>query len=261
MTGGNIAILLLTLKRQFRLLLQFSLLVLYIILALFLAITSQLVGSNLGFVATIGFLFVFIIYFIIIIKPNNSFQHGVKLSSILFGSIGWKILKGLIIVTAIVFLMVIYMIDKMNIDIYQFRIVGFGTGHINSIDSRLRLFKDNFVEHFSYNPIFGNTQVDVLTTGEGTYIHSLPISLLTHTGVIGFALFVFFITVLYKEIAFSRRAMDNTLNANKKYVLFRIFALASVIILGTLSTFLIWIPLWFAIGLFGLSFIERTQPK
>ena len=111
-------------------------------------------------------------------------------------------------------------------------------------------FRDNFITQFSYNPLFGNMRVDLLTTGQGTYVHSL-LSLLTHLGLVGFTLFVLFLRSLYLQIARPDQRLQGELK--KSYLLFRLFALVAILLAGLVSAFFVWTPLWFCVGLFAFG--------
>ena len=239
-----------------RLLLHLILVVLFSIIAFIFALTSQLVGSNSGSVSVIGFLFVYFIFYFIQIKSNN---YDITLKSLFLGKLGWLVFRAITFLLFAVSAVVLYIANSMSLDLDRFRIMGFGTGHVNSIDARIKIFEDNFLEQFSYNPIFGHTQVHELTTGAGSYAHSL-ISLASHLGFVGLFLFIFFIVLVYKDL--SRKAkVSRTLFSNKRYSLFRMFAIGAVLIFATVSAFYTWLPLWFAVGLFGLSLYEKKPVK
>ena len=256
MIVGSLIITLLIGANKINKLLHLSLLILYTLLAFIFALTSQLIGSNSGLASILGFLVVYYIYYFIVLTSKNKLNSKrITLKSLFWGELGWKILQGIIVILFILFGVASYISKSMNIDLDRFRITGYGSGNINSVDARIKIFKDNFLEQLSYNPIFGNTQVDDLTTGAGTYTHSL-ISLMTHLGFVGFFLFIFFVSRIYKDIS-GIHNQRFSIFSDRQYALFRLFALGATILLATMSAFYTWLPLWFAIGLFGLSLIEK----
>ncbi len=255
MTGALATILLLT-SKKLSIVRSSFLLIVYSLSAFLFATTSQLIGSNSGFVGVVGFLLVFYVYFfILLIKKNTINQKDIKLRRIIFGRIGRAILQGSLIVLLIGFILAMFLSDYIDFD--RFRFSGFGSGENSSVSSRIELFKNNFLNHLSYNPIFGNTQVEKLTTGEGTYVHSL-ISIATHLGIVGLLIFITMIYYIYKDITnISITKSTASLYCNKNYGLYRLFSLGVILLFALLISFYTWLPLWFAIGLFGISLVDK----
>ena len=102
--------------------------------------------------------------------------------------------------------------------------------------------------------------VDKITTGEGSYIHSL-LSIITHLGIIGSFIFILFLSTLYSNLRFSgtiSNLQDHIYN-NKIYLIYRILTVTTVIVYCLFSSFFTWLPLWFAFGFFGLNFIKQDE--
>lgn len=165
------------------------------------------------------------------------------LGRVLLAPILTLIFVGLVIYSVIVYL---------NFDLEKTRLFNFGEGGTNtSLTSRMEILEDNFFIHWSYSPIFGHMNVDVETTGVGTYVHSLPTYLLTHTGIIGFTMFFLYIFVATKELLYS------SINELREYPLFisnalKIYSFIIIVSLLSFASFsvtLTWIPLWFIMGL------------
>lgn len=223
---------------------------LLIILAVILIAHSQLIGSNSGSVTVSGIaLVVWCYWFIIRTEKFTILETPVQLKQALFSWITGKLILYFGFLLIVLFTSLFFMGDY---DINQLRIFGFGSGSNSSIDSRIYMLKENFIIQLSYNPIFGNAIVDDLTTGSGTYTHSL-ISLLTHLGLIGTSLFVIMVFFIYCDIYTPQSVCDNYYHTNS-YALFRLFILTSVIVFSIFSAFYTWMPLWFTIGLLGVSF-------
>ncbi len=109
------------------------------------------------------------------------------------------------------------------------------------INSRLSIL-DNFGQQFAVSPIFGNFQAEIITgAGGGNYVHSLPLSFLTHSGVVGF-LFVSIILLLVLGPRLVRRRIET---AERQYAAYMLV----VLLLGTLANFLTWSVFWFMLGL------------
>jgi hypothetical protein len=229
---------------------------LLVLTAIVYSVTSQLIGSNSGLVATVGFAGMFFLFVFIQSGVSRNFSD-LHLVSMILGKIGRRaFVGGFLVLMALVFLSG-YLFFFSGIDQYSLRIFGYGEAKITSIDSRLALFQ-NFYVQFSLNPLFGNAQADVLTTGAGTYIHSVVVSIMTHMGVVGLLLFLGLNFSIYRQISRSRNRNFEFrhLYNDKKYGLFRLIALATVLLFGTLTAFYTWLPYWFSVGIFGVVLVK-----
>jgi len=214
---------------------------------------SQLIGSNSGF-ACVAISCVAVVIILVISNKPGLFENRLKIGlvAIFLGWIAKRIFIAISIVSIFLIAGVAVVLHYVSVDANKFRIFGFDSGHFSSVENRIEMLKSNFVEQWSYNPLFGNTQVDVLTTGPGSYAHSLPLSLLTHLGFIGFFLFFGFLIQVYLELT-RKRVGSLSMYLDRRFSLFRLFFLGVVIVLATLTTFYSWLPLWFAVGAFGVS--------
>lgn len=216
----------------------------------FTGLMSQLIGSNSGMVTSAGLVFIFIVNYVVMYSGARSSYQSIELSQVIFGPLGLRILFGTLVAGALILFSAVGAMKVFGIDTSMLRISGFGTGESGSITSRAEIFSDNFLRHLEYSPIFGNTQVDILTTGGGTFVHSL-LSILTHLGFVGAALFVTAMFWMYVEIVTPRRTREVSLYASNRYGLFRMMMLTTVLAMCLYSAFFTWMPLWFALGLFG----------
>lgn len=221
--------------------------------AIILMAFAQLIASNSGFVTVaVIMLAVWVHWLLIGVQSFRALNGPVKLNQLFFSWIFKKLLSyGLFLITFISIGLAI-VLAKLNIDISSFRIFGFGSGSLNSVDSRLRLLQDNFLTQWAYSPIFGHTQVDALTTGKGSYPHSL-ISILTHLGLVGAILFIIMITFIYRDIYSKSKVRANHYH-DKSFALFRLFIMTAVLLFALMTTFYNWMPLWFTVGLLGVSY-------
>ena len=231
---------------------------LFIMISVFGMLLSQIIGSNSGFAATAGFFLVLLSY--VYISFSRVFIEGmfrVGFNHLIFSRLGKKIITGITVVSIVVFGVGVILLDYLSFDLSKLRVFGFGLGAttnittIRSLDSRIEIFQDNFIEQLNYNPVFGNAQVDVLTTGAGSYAHSI-LSILTHLGLIGFFIFCALLIQMYLEISKNEYSCHN-LYSDIRYSLFRLFAMSAILVFALISAFYTWMPLWFAIGLLGVT--------
>ena len=107
--------------------------------------------------------------------------------------------------------------------------------------------------------MFGNLTADALTTGPGTYAHSL-LSVFSHLGLVGAALFTMYLVALYREIMLPPIGLPS-FYSGAKYPLFRAMILGGLIGYGLIGTFFTWMPLWFALGLLFPPLISRPATR
>jgi hypothetical protein len=218
------------------------------------ALTAQIIGSNSGLVSSLCLLILLV--GVTYVSFDQKFVHGlrrVSLRGLLVGWLGLKVLKFTAASAVVGIILIILALRYFNVDPKQFRIFGFGSGEITSINSRIEILTSNFEVHFAYSPVFGNAMVDTITTGEGSYVHSL-LSILTHLGIVGAILFALFVTSMFKEFGTSRNTLTPPFPTYHAYKLLRVLCLLMVLFLALISTFFTWAPLWFSFGMISLGF-------
>lgn len=124
-----------------------------------------------------------------------------------------------------------------------------GSFQINSITSRIELLK-GFKEQFMASPIFGNFAAEKYSGLDlGSYSHSIPLSLLTHTGLIGFILVSFIILIaILKRLTLTR--------SSDKVIFLLFFGISG---LGSLYAFFSWTPFWFFVGLLAVHPLKEFR--
>lgn len=127
---------------------------------------------------------------------------------------------------------------------------------ISSVTSRLDLLP-TFSSQFSVNPIFGHSYAEMLSGYDrGEYVHSVPLSLLTHAGIIGFCLFLLLIgTLLSKQLRSSNLEGNNSARSNR----IKIVVFMMILLVGSAVAFFSWLPLWFLIGYLMVSGGSRSS--
>lgn len=125
---------------------------------------------------------------------------------------------------------------------------GGGISTLSSVSTRSQL-AETFWDQFGVDPVFGNYSAEVVAgLQKGEYVHSLPLSLLTHVGVIGFFLFVLVaLGALRQQRAAIRLAREAQ---GERFALHLFFAL---LIIASWTTFFTWLPLWFVLGYMGVT--------
>lgn len=114
-------------------------------------------------------------------------------------------------------------------------------GDFTSLTTRIALLS-SFVDQFAVSPVFGHFQAELVAgVGNGFYIHSVPLSFLTHTGLIGTTFFFSAFYLLIRKRTFLRSGLvfSETHMGRMMWV---------VLGVGTISTFLSWPVIWFMMG-------------
>lgn len=221
------------------------------------ALMSQLLGSNKGLAASATLAFIYSVCYLAFIMRFKD-KKRVNISSILLGGLGAKLLLAAVIGSVLVVATAAVSSKKFGVDISQIRAFGFGSGEVTSVTSRNEIFIQNFIEHASYSPIFGNTQVEKILGDEGQYVHSW-LSVITHLGLIGFVIFMTILWSVYLDMTRLRNASGNTICTSNKYSLVKLLCFSFVLLLGLVSAFFVWMPLWFSIALFGNWFNYQSS--
>lgn len=215
--------------------------------------TCQMLGSNSG--AAIG---LFVIVLVIAFAPLNTRLGGalvyrskriINLFAAPYFLFVVVVGAGCLVVT--LFFGEFFVSEVVGYDPAKLRMFAYGEGIGETFSSRVDLFASNFILHFNFSPLWGHPFVDELTTGEGTYIHSL-LAIWTHLGMLGM---VFFVLLLFWGIR-SLLTLDRVkLNpshvawvvSNVMYV--RLITFVGVVLLALATAFFTWLPLWFVIGM------------
>ena len=218
------------------------------------ALLGQLIGSNFTFVGVLLLAAIMLLYGRLVNKSRDSdSQKKLSFGSIFFGWIGKEILV-VGFITLLLGSTVLYTLTYLSlIDLKSLRIFG-DNWEIDSITARFKLLDLLFFEHFNFAPVFGNMTVHEIMRTQ--YIHSLA-SVFTHLGITGFVLFVILFYLIYKDI---ERCGKFKNRVNFEYQLLRLLMVSLILFLALLSNFITWMPLWFTVGLFAVSFTNPEYP-
>jgi hypothetical protein len=225
----------------------------YMLTVFLLLISSQLIGSNKGFAVTLAIAAGTTIW---IFRPSGANQRwatvlvpgSINAVGVFFSSTPRLVVNGALFGVAIIAIAAL-LFAVTALEPQHFRIFGFSNERIggHSFVGRFQLLTNNFLTQLAINPMFGNLNADSLTTGKGTYAHSL-ISILSHLGIVGALLFSAYLAALCKEL---RRANRYTarIYGDIEVGVFRIIIISILLLFSLLATFFTWMPLWFAFGL------------
>jgi hypothetical protein len=232
--------------------------VLFLIYTFVSILIAQMIGSNSAAVVVAGLgILVIAMSVVLNFKSSNNYLSVKKIGimQFFFGKLFLRLSVSIFVALVIMVGVIIFGVNFLGIDLSVTRIGGFGTDELSSVSSRLKLL-DNFMVQFSYSPLLGNMSVDCLTTGCGSYVHSLPAMLLTHTGVLGFILFFLFVLVALKERFINQKRQTDKLFLLTNIVNTYFFVMILfVLLISSVATAITWSTLWFSMGLF-LSGIE-----
>jgi len=127
---------------------------------------------------------------------------------------------------------------------------------ISSVTSRLDLLP-TFSKQFDVSPVFGHSYAEMLSGYErGDYVHSVPLSLLTHAGIVGFFIFVMLLVALIFKQSILPRADGATATGTNKV---KIAVFSVILLIGSAVAFFSWLPLWFMIGYLMVSDGARSS--
>lgn len=236
----------------------------YLALTAVLVVTAQLIGSNTGTVVTA---FVAIGTLAWLFRPALRALRWRSLRSLRAVDSISAFRKALprLVVNGLVFLgaglvcglgVLIY----LHLGTEQLRLFGFSDRDIwHSLIGRLQVDRQNFATQFAYSPIFGDMKVDELTTGGGSYAHSL-ISLLSHTGLVGTTLFAAYLAAAYRDFRRAPRG-GAPFHGNADVGMLRLILAIMMLVYATIGTFFTWLPLWFSFGLLSPPIVLSQRQR
>jgi len=252
---------------HFRISILILLNVIYLIITFAIIVLSQLIGSNSAV------LFVLVIFFPSFIFNLIGFIKQSKLKTItksfsdkkyILGLKWSPIIKKTLFGLSLFSIIVAVAIQQSNFDITKTRLLGYGKGENNSINSRVKIIQENFITHITYAPILGDFEVDRKTTGKGTYVHSFIVTMQTHLGLLGLFLTLFILYFLWNNLRYAKKilACDYIYDEYLKKI-FRIYLLILLVVFfvfSSLTTFLTWMPIWMLFGLISSPiFIQNSK--
>lgn len=221
------------------------------------AVLAQLIGSNSAFVVVLA-----VGMFTIALMWEGAVRHcravvfrSLDSFSLSLPSVGFimRALRPFLVVASVGTGVACLLISGFDLDVSIFRLANFGSaeGYLpTSVTSRLELISTSYNQHLGVSPLVGDLLADARTTGAGSYAHSLPLSLISHTGIVGFALFTLFLLVAaidhWREIASAGRCGRNSHRQLEFHVF---FVVAFLLVVSSVATFFTWMPLWFGLGM------------
>jgi hypothetical protein len=126
-----------------------------------------------------------------------------------------------------------------------------GDYELSSVSSRMVILS-TFSEQFRVSPFLGHFEAEIMSgVGEGNYVHSIPLSILTHTGMVGFTMFL---ASLY-SVLWTKVRKGDWVSGEGSVVLYAVFTMA----LGAAATFLTWTSYWYILGLLSSRRTPRQQ--
>jgi O-antigen ligase len=118
------------------------------------------------------------------------------------------------------------------------------------LDNRLNLLS-TFFDQFEVSPVFGHFNAENISySGEGFYIHSIPLSFLTHSGIVGFIFFLIVLTMMLLP-----RLRRWKMISDMERSVFWIFTI--VLAIGTVATFFTWPVFWLMLGITAMKPVHR----
>lgn len=209
--------------------------ILIIILYISGVLASQILGSNASTVMLLAFGIIFCSF----ARSSIFNSTGTQIN---FYTIYLKPSFYILFVAFIFIFLLVATIFALDLD-NAFKFLNYDEGSLlsTSILNRLALY-ENFLVTWDVSPIFGSMQSDLLVHMPGKYAHSLPLSLLSHSGIIGFIMFFYLLFKLSSIYLFQFNLITN------KFEIINRFLILTIILFAFLATFWAWPPVWFAVG-------------
>lgn len=147
------------------------------------------------------------------------------------------------------------------IDVTKFRLYSFEQQTIisSSITSRWEILTNNFWVHESFSPLFGYMFVDRITTGDGTFIHSL-LAIGPHLGLLGSFFFLLYAGLIVARLRHSWMIARSD-PIQSRLVVLAICMLTWSLVFIVLANFFTSFQFWFCIGLLVPPLELRVQTR
>lgn len=128
-----------------------------------------------------------------------------------------------------------------------------GTFFISSLSTRMELWQ-HFPAQLAVSPLTGHFAAEIAAgSGQGYYQHSLILSLLTHTGLIGSILVSLALYAIFFRAVFVSGPL-------RTLEILQVFLMAGILVVGAIATFFTWPPLWFAFGVLSGRLSGKLRP-
>jgi len=129
-----------------------------------------------------------------------------------------------------------------------------GGGSLSSVSSR-RALVATFGRQFAVDPVVGNFRAEEIAGLQpGEWVHSLILSSLTHTGIVGSILLLFLVTTCVRV-----RSSWRNLPTGERYLQ---LLSVPIFVYGVMAVFLTWIVFWFLLGLLASRpVVQRRSTK
>ncbi len=221
-------------------------------------VVAQMIGSNNATVSILGLSVTFLTTLFVIRSKKIKYyinHHNLSIKKIVLGTIGRRFSFLLLICILLLFVFILTISKLLGFDLLSTRLMGFGSGELSSVGSRLELL-GNFIPQFNDSPLLGNMNVSFELTGNsGAYVHSFILSLLTHLGIFGATLLSIYIGLSYMEMFKSARKVtfSNGFKPDNLYLLYSLMTITFVFLIATAAVFITWSVAWFAMGLFFVA--------
>lgn len=233
--------------------LSFLIFVVYVFSTVLFVVSSQVIGSNS---ATANLFGVFFITCVFCVLNKKTF---VKSSGelLFFKSKRTLIqLSAKSLFVAVVFILLFkIVIYATGFDIYQTRMLGFGEGGNDSLESRSEIFSTEIIRQLGFAPFFGDVNVAVVVTGEsGRYLHSFIAHLVSWLGFFGLLVLMFYaLSLLFGEFQTRESSKESLmLKRWQCLVLLMFFLFANV------ATAFFWVVFWFCLGFVSNPFALKN---
>jgi hypothetical protein len=202
-------------------------------------------------------LFSFLVYAVALMQSTGIVAFWIVSVPVLLNSvmprvrIVWRLTIAAVMLIALSWISTQFLVEEI-LDQTRFRELADGALSISSLKNRLDLVGE-FIPQFQVAPFFGNYSAEV-NAGllQGQYIHSVPLSLLTHTGISGFLL-----VMAAWWMVFSARSKSLPVADPGMRLAFHLFLVVTA--LGSVYAFFSWAPFWFFLGYMCIRPIKTPQ--
>jgi hypothetical protein len=155
-------------------------------------VESQMMGSN---AATANIFCIYLITIVIsFLRFFKNLQKNFSINIYMF----FALVKTSFFMIFMLAFLGVFLINLTDFDVNRTRIFGFGSGENTSVTSRFEIIFKNGMDQMGYSPVFGNSNVAYLTTGNaGATLHNFTPNIFAELGLVGLLLLNLLLLIVF----------------------------------------------------------------
>jgi len=234
----------------------------YPLMTVMALVSAQLFGSNSATAVVSGVSILTIISLFLMSNQRIYQLHANGQLKLPFSKqVAQGIIRFGIIGAASLVILISLLIQVTDFDIKNIRLLGFGSGSISSIETRVDIFKNTISDQISYAPIFGNLRVDYLTKNDKDNLHNFFPYIQANLGLIGTILILYLFVLIFRQLysSIKKESQSDGSLVHALISFYFILILLFLLLFANLAVGVSWAVMWFAVGFISQPFGFKSR--